>query len=375
MSGAIARDDSKGDARSSGDTARREDKDVGEQSSGLQGPGRGRGHRHAVPGVRAQGRPGGQPRERRPQGAARRDPPHRQHQHLRLRPAHGARPHHGAGGARARSRDHRRGHRGRARTSSSSRSATSSRCRSTSRAGAAATARRARPASASTSTPTGPAARTATSTWAAGSAARPSTCSCPYADWNLLRFPDRDQALEKILDLTMLSDIFPTGFHGAYTAGVGPGLDRVHRRRRTRSGSPPPSARSCSAPPSSSSATSTRSGSRRRGRSAARPSTCRRATRRTRSSRSSAFPRSTAAWTPSASKREDTARMPRTRHPRRCSTRSWRSPPPAARSAFRACTSPATPAASTTPRRSARCRSGSASAGRSRCRSRPGSAR
>jgi glutathione-independent formaldehyde dehydrogenase len=45
----------------------------------------------------------------------------------------------------------------------------------------------------------------------------------PYADWNLLRFPDRDQAMEKILDLTMLSDIFPTGFHGVYTAGVGPG--------------------------------------------------------------------------------------------------------------------------------------------------------
>ena len=45
----------------------------------------------------------------------------------------------------------------------------------------------------------------------------------PYADWNLLKFPDRDQALEKILDLTMLSDIFPTGFHGAYTAGVCPG--------------------------------------------------------------------------------------------------------------------------------------------------------
>ena len=42
----------------------------------------------------------------------------------------------------------------------------------------------------------------------------------PYADFNLLRFPDRDQALEKILDLTMLSDIFPTGYHGAYTAGV-----------------------------------------------------------------------------------------------------------------------------------------------------------
>jgi len=45
----------------------------------------------------------------------------------------------------------------------------------------------------------------------------------PYADWNLLKFPDRDQALEKIMDLTMLSDIFPTGFHGAYTAGTGVG--------------------------------------------------------------------------------------------------------------------------------------------------------
>jgi glutathione-independent formaldehyde dehydrogenase len=42
----------------------------------------------------------------------------------------------------------------------------------------------------------------------------------PFADFNLLKFPDRDQALEKIRDLTMLSDIFPTGYHGAYTAGV-----------------------------------------------------------------------------------------------------------------------------------------------------------
>jgi len=45
----------------------------------------------------------------------------------------------------------------------------------------------------------------------------------PYADWNVLKFPDKDQALEKIMDLTMLSDIFPTGFHGAVTAGVGVG--------------------------------------------------------------------------------------------------------------------------------------------------------
>ncbi len=42
----------------------------------------------------------------------------------------------------------------------------------------------------------------------------------PFADFNLLKFPDRDQALEKITDLTMLSDIFPTGYHGAYTAGT-----------------------------------------------------------------------------------------------------------------------------------------------------------
>lgn len=42
----------------------------------------------------------------------------------------------------------------------------------------------------------------------------------PYADWNLLKFPDRDQAMEKIMDLTMLSDILPTGFHGAVTSGV-----------------------------------------------------------------------------------------------------------------------------------------------------------
>jgi len=42
----------------------------------------------------------------------------------------------------------------------------------------------------------------------------------PYADWNLLRFPDRDQAMAKIRDLAMLSDIFPTGYHGAFSAGV-----------------------------------------------------------------------------------------------------------------------------------------------------------
>jgi glutathione-independent formaldehyde dehydrogenase len=42
----------------------------------------------------------------------------------------------------------------------------------------------------------------------------------PYADFNCLKFPDPEQALEKVLDLTMLSDIFPTGYHGCVTAGV-----------------------------------------------------------------------------------------------------------------------------------------------------------
>jgi glutathione-independent formaldehyde dehydrogenase len=42
----------------------------------------------------------------------------------------------------------------------------------------------------------------------------------PYADFNLLKFPDKEQALSKIRDLTMLTDILPTGFHGAVSAGV-----------------------------------------------------------------------------------------------------------------------------------------------------------
>jgi len=45
----------------------------------------------------------------------------------------------------------------------------------------------------------------------------------PYADFNLLKFPDRDRAREKIRDLTMLSDILPTGFHAAVNAKVGVG--------------------------------------------------------------------------------------------------------------------------------------------------------
>jgi glutathione-independent formaldehyde dehydrogenase len=45
----------------------------------------------------------------------------------------------------------------------------------------------------------------------------------PYAGFNLLKIPDKAQAMEKIRDLTCLSDILPTGFHGAVTAKVGVG--------------------------------------------------------------------------------------------------------------------------------------------------------
>jgi len=45
----------------------------------------------------------------------------------------------------------------------------------------------------------------------------------PYADFNLLKFSDRELALKKMKGLALLSDIFPTGYHGAIQANVGPG--------------------------------------------------------------------------------------------------------------------------------------------------------
>ena len=56
----------------------------------------------------------------------------------------------------------------------------------------------------------------------------------PYADFNLLKFPDKNEALSKIMDLTMLTDILPTGFHGALDRGRQAGLDGLRRRRRSR---------------------------------------------------------------------------------------------------------------------------------------------
>jgi len=45
----------------------------------------------------------------------------------------------------------------------------------------------------------------------------------PYADFNLLKIPNKDLAMKKILDISMLSDVLPTGFHAAYSASVGSG--------------------------------------------------------------------------------------------------------------------------------------------------------
>src|ERR1700689_2988872 len=45
----------------------------------------------------------------------------------------------------------------------------------------------------------------------------------PSAEFNLLQFPDKNEALFQIMDLTMLTDILPTAFHGAWAAGVKPG--------------------------------------------------------------------------------------------------------------------------------------------------------
>src|SRR5699024_6628421 len=42
----------------------------------------------------------------------------------------------------------------------------------------------------------------------------------PYADFQRLKFPDKDAAMDKILDLTMLSDIFTTVYDVAISAGV-----------------------------------------------------------------------------------------------------------------------------------------------------------
>ncbi len=74
---------------------------------------------------------------------------------------------------------------------------------------------------------------TATPTWARTAAARPSSCGCrtPTSTCSSCR-----QGTEHENDFTMLSDIFPTGWHGTELAGVQPG--RPRRRVRRRPGRP-----------------------------------------------------------------------------------------------------------------------------------------
>lgn len=74
----------------------------------------------------------------------------------------------------------------------------------------------------------------------------------PYADFNLLKFPDKAQAMEKIQHLTCLTDILPTGYDGCVNAGVTTGSTVL-----VSWGWPQPRPRSCWAPRSSSSPTST----------------------------------------------------------------------------------------------------------------------
>ncbi len=76
--------------------------DEQQSRSRVSGPGPGRG---------AEDRLSADGRSERSQDRPWRDPEGGQHEHLRLRPAHGARPDHGAGRSGARPRDHRRGDR------------------------------------------------------------------------------------------------------------------------------------------------------------------------------------------------------------------------------------------------------------------------
>jgi len=45
----------------------------------------------------------------------------------------------------------------------------------------------------------------------------------PFADFNCLKLPDREITMPKLLDIAVLSDIFPTGFNAAVQAKVGVG--------------------------------------------------------------------------------------------------------------------------------------------------------
>ena len=56
----------------------------------------------------------------------------------------------------------------------------------------------------------------------------------PYADFNALKFPDKAQAMEKILDLTCLSDILAHRFSRLCVGGRDDRRDGADLRRRAR---------------------------------------------------------------------------------------------------------------------------------------------
>ena len=90
--------------------------------------------------------------------------------------------------------------------------------RSTSRAGAAEPARRATPRRDNVN-PIGPVSERATSSYGRGGG-QAEYVMVPYAALEPAEVSDKEQAMEKILDLTMLSDIFPTGYHGRVHGGA-----------------------------------------------------------------------------------------------------------------------------------------------------------
>jgi Alcohol dehydrogenase GroES-like domain len=142
----------------------------------------------------------------------------------------------------------------------------------------------------------------------------------PYADFNLLPFPDKDQAMEKIRDLTCLTDILPTGYHGCVSA-ASPPARRCSLRAPDPSDWQPRLLRFYWAPPWSWSWTSTKSGSRKHVHLDARRSTSRKAAPwPTTSSRSSVSRRSTARSTAWASRPRV---MAAPISPRSSSTSSW----------------------------------------------------
>ena len=155
------------------------------------------------------------------EAARRRGHPHHDREHLRFGPAplRGAGAAGGGDGARAREHGHRQGGRARREPGQGRRPGVGAvqpglrHLPQLRRRGGR------RPACAPTR-PGSPAPGTGTRRWARTGAGRPSTCACrgPTSTCSSCRRGPSTSA-----DFTMLSDIFPTGYHGTELAGVEPG--------------------------------------------------------------------------------------------------------------------------------------------------------